>query len=90
MAKAVPLVAPSAELPGIVPGTLNLHAGILLQLGSAALVWWLIERSRFGFQVRALGANPHAARTAGMRVGRLQVTITFLSGGPEPAPRACP
>ena len=40
------------------------------RLLAAVFVWWLLERSTIGFELRAVGANPDASRTAGMNVGR--------------------
>ena len=42
---------------------------------------WLLTRTKFGFEVRALGGNPLAARYAGMDPGRTAVLVMALSGG---------
>jgi ABC-type uncharacterized transport system permease subunit len=51
----------------------------------AALVgvayWVLIWRSRFGFDLRASGANPHAARASGVNAKRMTVIAMLVSGG---------
>jgi ABC-type uncharacterized transport system permease subunit len=79
-------VADTARYP-LLLGDLGyrIHAGFLLALVAAAAVWWLMERSTLGFQFRAIGENPHAARTAGMNVenGYLQIlgTERALTGG---------
>ncbi|MBB2902286.1 simple sugar transport system permease protein [Kineococcus radiotolerans] len=74
-------VAGSARLPLLLGSPLRVHAGLLLALLAAVVVHWLFSRSRLGFRLRAVGANPEAARTAGMSVGRLQITAMALSGG---------
>lgn len=56
----------SAALPDL-PGTRNLHVGVLLALAAVPIVWWVLARSTFGFEIRTVGANPNAARYAGMR-----------------------
>jgi len=61
------------------PGT-RLHAGFLVALLAAGLIWWLLGRSTVGFELRAVGANPEAARTAGMSVGRTYVLAMLLAG----------
>ena len=38
-----------------------------------SFVWWLLERSTLGFEMRAVGANPDAARTAGMNVPQVYI-----------------
>jgi len=58
----------------------QLHLGFLVALGAAALVGWLLERSTAGFAIRAVGANPHAARTAGMNVGATTIVAMTIAG----------
>ncbi len=74
-----PEIALSARLPRLAPD-LRLHAGLLLALLAAAAVWWGLYRTPLGFAIRAVGANPAAARTAGMPVGGLVVAALALSG----------
>ncbi|WP_432561873.1 ABC transporter permease [Kineococcus sp. SYSU DK003] len=71
----------SAELPPLLGSSLRVNAGLVLAVLAAVFVWWLFERSRLGFRLRAVGANPNAARTAGMAVGRLQVVSMAFAGG---------
>jgi len=76
-------VLSSARLPQLLswvdPG-LRVHLGFLLALAAAALVHWLLTRSRVGFELRAVGANPDAARYAGMSVNRITVLVMVLAG----------
>lgn len=56
----------------------NLHLGVLIALIAVPVVWWLLYRSTIGFEVRTTGANPSAARYAGMSPRRLIVmTLSF-------------
>jgi ABC-type uncharacterized transport system permease subunit len=71
----------SARLPHLLGSSLRVHLGLLIALAAAVGVWWLFTRSTLGFRLRAVGANPDAARTAGMAVGRLQITAMALAGG---------
>lgn len=48
----------------------RLHMGILLAIGLAILIHFLLNRTRFGYEIRVVGQNPHAARTQGISVGR--------------------
>ena len=75
-----PPVAADAELPLLLGGAFRVHAGLLLALLAAAGTWWLLERSTVGFRLRAVGANPAAARTAGMSVPGAYVTVMLLAG----------
>ncbi len=59
----------------------NGHLGILLAIIAAAVVWWLLYRTTWGFEVRATGANPDAARYAGMRPRLITVATMTFSGG---------
>jgi general nucleoside transport system permease protein len=71
-----PPVADSSSFPSI----LGLHTGFFLSLLVALLIWWLLERSTWGFEIRAVGANPEAARTAGMSVARVYITAMTVAG----------
>jgi ABC-type uncharacterized transport system permease subunit len=64
----------------VFPDILGFHSGVLVAVGVALLVWWLLERSTLGFEMRAVGANAHAAGTAGMSVPKVY-TVTMLIAG---------
>lgn len=68
----------SAQLPGL-PG-FRLHSGLLVALAAAAAAWWLIERSTYGFEVKAVGHNPRAAQFAGMRPDTMYWSILLIGG----------
>jgi len=59
---------------------LTLHAGFVLALLMAALVWWLLRRSRLGFEVEVIGDSPEVARSVGMPVARDVVLVLAASG----------
>ena len=71
---------PEARLPRIVDG-LRLHWGFALALISAVLVWVIQTRTTLGYEIRAVGQNPEAARFAGMPVNSVLVKTALLSGG---------
>ncbi len=73
-------VAESAQLPSP-GGVLRVHLGIILAVIVTAGVAWLLKRSAFGFEIRAVGANPHAAKTAGISVARTYVLLMAVAGG---------
>ena len=76
-----PLIAPEAELPTMFPGTpWEIHYGFLLALVAAVLVWLFLTRTTWGFEIRTVGANPNAARYAGMNVAKNIVLAMSLSG----------
>jgi simple sugar transport system permease protein len=57
------------------------HLGILVAVAAVAGVAWLLNRSSFGFELRAVGLNPDAARTAGMSVTGTYVLVMVIAGG---------
>jgi ABC-type uncharacterized transport system permease subunit len=69
----------SAELPAM-PAPLRVHLGIVLAVLVTAGVAWLINRSAFGFELRAVGVNPPAAKTAGMSVARTYTLLMVVAG----------
>jgi simple sugar transport system permease protein len=70
----------NAKLFPLFGDTMRVHAGLLLALAAAAVVWWLLKYSRLGFRLRAVGANPFAARTAGMSVERSYTAVMLIAG----------
>ena len=55
--------------------------GFLIALGVAVALWWYLGRTASGFRIRLIGANPHAARSAG-RVDVPALTFrVFLASG---------
>jgi ABC-type uncharacterized transport system permease subunit len=63
----------------LIPGT-GVHLGILLAALTAVTVWWLMERTPWGFSVRISGGNPRAAEYLGLRIGRRMVMVLAISG----------
>ena len=56
------------------------HLGIILPFLAVPIIWWLLFRSTLGFEIRTVGANPDAARYAGMRP-RMLIVLTLTVGG---------
>ncbi|HHC08318.1 MAG TPA: ABC transporter permease [Actinobacteria bacterium] len=69
----------AARLPELVAGT-KLHWGIFLMLGLVAATAWVLDRTPFGFEVRAVGTNADAATYAGMSVARITILVMAISG----------
>ena len=57
-----------------------LHAGVILAFLAVPIVWWVLYRSTVGFEIRTVGANPDAARYAGMRP-RMIIVLTMSASG---------
>lgn len=79
MSPQTPEVLPSAWLPLLVQGS-RLSVGLLIALATALLLWYLLKRTVWGYELRAVGANPEAARAAGVRVSRAIWGGMALSG----------
>jgi len=69
----------SAALPPLVP-RMRLHAGLLIALATALVAQVILARTIWGFRVRAVGDNMHAARHAGIRVHRTLIAVALASG----------
>jgi len=78
-------VAPSidgnAMLPHVGGPPPQVGVGFLIALAAAAATAWLLSRSTLGFEFRTVGANPSAARSAGIRVERAWVLAFLIAGG---------
>lgn len=75
-----PTIQPSAELPAFFPDPIRFHFGFFLALAAAFVVYWILFRTTLGFEIRTVGANPKAARYAGMSITRNFVIAMCLSG----------
>lgn len=71
----------SAQMFLLLPPPFRLHFGFILAILATIFVWWLLERSTIGFEFKAVGANPHAARTAGISVAKVTVLVMVIAGG---------
>jgi general nucleoside transport system permease protein len=62
------------------PNLQGLHIGIFIALGAAMTFWAIMNRSTLGYEVRAVGHNPDAARGAGINVARNYVVTMAICG----------
>jgi simple sugar transport system permease protein len=60
---------------------LTTHLGLLMGLVAAVVVWYILYRSRWGYEIRLIGDNPSAARYAGLNITRNTVMVMMFSGG---------
>ena len=67
-------------LPFILPGT-RAHAGILIAIAAAGIVWVLLKKMPLGYEFIVTGFSPSAARYAGIDVGRRLLLASFFAGG---------
>ncbi|MEV6964909.1 ABC transporter permease [Hamadaea sp. NPDC051192] len=59
---------------------LRANLAIVLAILAAWAISWLLRRGTFGFELRAVGYNPDAAKTAGMKVGATLALTMAISG----------
>ena len=58
----------------------RVHTGLVAALALAVALWALLKYTTLGFEIRAVGASPRAARFAGMPVDATAVKVALLSG----------
>jgi simple sugar transport system permease protein len=83
-------IVPGAQLPFLIPqnGTFlglpgsvyRANTGIILALLGAVVFWFLIRRTAFGYELRAMGQSQRAARYAGISVRRTLIMTMLVSG----------
>ena len=76
----------SAEIPEaarfvVLISDSRLHAGFLIAILAAIIVWILLEKTPLGYEIRAYGFNPVASRFKGTNVSGLVMLTMALSGG---------
>ncbi|MGC8575839.1 MAG: ABC transporter permease [Caldisericum sp.] len=78
-----PYVSPSARLPIILSGT-RLNISILIMLFVIYLSWFLLYRTVFGYEIRAMGytaiTNMEAPKIGGINTERRIMQIMFMGG----------
>ena len=83
--KSIPVsndVVEGAKLPVFWgdPVLQGLHIGIFIALFAVVVFWVLLNRSTIGYEVRAVGFNPEAARYSGMNVGKNYILVMAVCG----------
>jgi ABC-type uncharacterized transport system permease subunit len=76
-----PNIQHSAELPRFFSDPLRFNWGFVLALVMAYVVYWFLFKTTLGFEIRSVGANPDAARYAGMNIIKNFVFVMALAGG---------
>jgi simple sugar transport system permease protein len=62
------------------PELQGLHIGIFVAIAAAVVYWVLLNRSTKGYEARAVGFNPEAARYSGIKVGKTYVLVMGTCG----------
>ena len=75
-----PYIAEASILPRLIPRT-HLHLGVVLAFVTAIIVYLILWKTTLGYKARAVGANPLAAKHAGISVSRTVFLAMVISGG---------
>jgi simple sugar transport system permease protein len=59
---------------------LTTHGGILIAVSAAIILWVVLNRSRWGYEIRLIGDNPQAAKYAGINIQKNIIYVMMLSG----------
>ena len=73
------LVGDLGRMFGITPGA-HLSWLLLLAIAAAFVVWFLVRRTRLGYEARAVGSSPGSARAGGASISAVQLKVFLISG----------
>ncbi len=74
-----PEIAASVWFPQLFART-RVHLGFILAILAVLFLWWILKKTRFGLELRAVGQEQEAARFAGIKVKRTMLTAALISG----------
>ena len=72
-------VPPNTQLP-VIGDTRFSPIGFVIFIFTTLLMYFIVKRTRLGFEIRAFGANPEAAYASGMSFAKIAILGMFLSG----------
>jgi simple sugar transport system permease protein len=73
-------VPEAARYPILLEGY-RIHLGVIIAILAAFLVYWILEKTPYGFDIRALGANPIASKFRGININMVLIITMIISGG---------
>jgi len=73
------LVGDIGQYFGVTPGA-HLSWLLFVAIAAAVLVWFLLRRTRLGYEARAVGSSPGSARAGGVSIGATQLRLFLISG----------
>ncbi len=71
------------KTPGLffLPHGHRVHLGLVFGIAAAFIIWLIFAKTKWGFEIEAIGHNPRAARSAGMNIARNIIIVMLISGG---------
>jgi general nucleoside transport system permease protein len=73
-------IAENAHYPLLFENS-RLHMGFLIALAGSLVVYLILNHTPFGYQLRAFGSNPRAARFKGININKIFIVTMLISGG---------
>jgi len=75
-----PLILQSAHLYRFFPEPIRFHLGFFIAIGVAILIWFILFKTTWGYEIRSVGLNPNASKYAGMNITIVTIVTMALSG----------
>ncbi|BAL81026.1 ABC transporter permease [Caldisericum exile] len=72
---------PSSATLAQIPGTRISYVTLIVALISAILIYFFIEKTKYGFEIKVTGENPHAAKYSGINFVKITIIMMLISGG---------
>jgi simple sugar transport system permease protein len=70
----------NAQLPKLISHT-RIHLGLIFGIIAAIIIWVMIKKTKFGYEIRVIGENEIAARYAGINIAKNIILAMVISGG---------
>jgi ABC-type uncharacterized transport system permease subunit len=75
-----PMIQESAQLMKLAEGVSRANISIILAVICAIFIYWLLWKTTIGYEIRAVGLNPHAAEYGGISISKNIVLAMVISG----------
>ena len=79
LANMSPSIAATAALPRILPPS-QLSVGFIVVVAAAIIIYYILWKTPFGYEIRAVGVNPEAADYGGIKVKKIMISAFVMSG----------
>lgn len=83
-------IATTAKLPKFInQGAAQVHIGLLIGLAVVVVAWFLLYKSKFGYESRTVGSNRSFAKFSGINIGKVVVMGSVVAGAMAGLGAAC-